>query len=359
MSHAPHGGPQTPYFTAGAGYRGGCGSPPLRMPARGCLAQAVSDIVGTRRSLRRTVRIALVPAAVRLVSFVAGRIPVAGAILGLAGLLCAVAAVVCCCGYGIAWGRELLGGSPVDADRSVLRSSLLSLGFFGAALGVLFGAGVTAPAAVVWLAGALSGLVDYSVSMAELDFALIGAALAVFGGVLSVAIFAAVAALGLLLGAVADATAMHLAVTGRLESAFSLREVVRPMRGGFAALLCASAVPRIVAIAAALAVGCALTLLSGALASLPVRLLGGPGPWGPISALGAEGLLSSLATGLFGCFAAFAASASGIVRFRAVGYWAQRHAAGWAHEAESDLEVPLPADAAGCREYAARIARRL
>lgn len=305
--------------------------------AKGCLAQAIDDAVGGACRLRRIVRSALFPTAVAAASVLAFSLPVAGTVIGPVGLACSVVLLLCCGGYGVAWGRELSAPHGFDADAPVARTSLLSLGFFGGALHL-----------VAVVVSAIPGLIAWALSFLGIGlgatllwdsygvgFSVFGTVVSLIAGVISIALHVLAIGLAVVLTMFTDAMTMHLVVTGRLESAFSLAGVLAVFRKEPGKLFCASVVPGLAAIAAVMLGNLALSLVSDALDVLPFGMVG-TGLFDPIGGLGANVVLAAL-VGL----AAFCVSCGSIVRYRAVGYWAQRFAPSWKDETEHDCALPF------------------
>lgn len=305
--------------------------------AKGCLAQAIDDATGGAYRLLRIIRSALFPTAVAAASVLAFSLPVAGTVIGPVGLVCSVVLLLCCGGYGVAWGRELSVPHGFDADAPVARTSLLSLGFFGGALHL-----------VAVVVSAIPGLIAWALSFLGIGlgatllwdsygvgFSVLGTVVSLIAGVISIALHVLAIGLAVVLTMFTDAMTMHLVVTGRLESAFSLAEVLAVFRKEPGKLFCASVVPGLAAIAAVMLGNLALSLVSDALDVLPFGMVG-TGLFDPIGGLGANVVLAAL-VGL----AAFCVSCGSIVRYRAVGYWAQRFAPSWKDETEHDCVLPF------------------
>ena len=346
---APHfGGAAYATASAGPSMPGWNCSPSANVgaPAKGCLAQAVSDITGSPDGVRRILRTAGVPAAVAAVSMLAPVVPVAGMLVSPIGLVAAAGVLLCCCGYGIAWGRELSAPHGFDGTVSVLRTSLLSLGFFGAALGAIALAVSAIPALVAWALSIFSIGWGFSVAAAS-DGAgmwVVGTAITLITGVLSLVLHVLSVALGIALGMVTDAMALHLVVSGRLESAFAVHNVWAAIRRQPGKLLCASIIPGLVAAVSCVAAYLVLSLLFDLLAGLSSDVFGPAALFMPsaVDDLFDSGLAPKLFWALVAGVASFAVACAQIVRYRAVGYWASRYAAEWAGEGEVDAVLPLP-----------------
>lgn len=348
---------------------GATGMPPSPMPTpvaadrpKGCLACALDDATATPYALRRTLHMASVPAAISFVAVLSGCLPVAGALVRPAGLACALAAMVCCTGYGMAWGRSLLGGQGIEGISSPLRASLLSLGFFGVAIGLLCSLIVFIPSIIMAALGLAGGMLGASISLVLSDVFAAGAALAaVVTGIVTALLVVLTVVLNVVALAMADTLTMHLATTGRMESLFSVRRVFGPIKGHLPALLCASALPMLAAAGVIAVVAAIAIALADAASSYPFSIVRYLGVGGAVGLIFDGGLLSTLLLALVAAVASFALAAASMVRLRAMGYWAQRFAPSWAREPIEDWEVPIPGvdDVEGMAERARSAVRNL
>ena len=305
---------------------------------KGCLAQAFDDITKVPAAFQRVLKIAFVPGIIAVISTIAFIIPVVGWAVGVIGLVLSGLASLCAVGYAIEWGRALPRGRGFEENAPLLRTSLLSLGFFSNALNGLFVVLSSVPliiGIVFFLftvgTGATASILGYGVSRSMANF--------VFGFAMLVLVVAVIISivLSVLLTMFSDATVMHMAVSGRVESTFSLGKVLAAYKREPGKLFCASILPGII-------VGIVqfiVDLILGAFAS------GALGVWLQRNTLGDSfgafialiPLLVSVALLLFVtmCSGAF----TSVLKFRALGYWAERYAPAWLHEGDDDFALPL------------------
>lgn len=319
----------------------GSGAPAVAVPfERGCLTQAVADITGYPGTALRILRAAAVPAAIAVAAAVLRLVPIAGAVLCPIGMVCTALAYVCCVGFAVGWGREPARRASFDTGAPVLRTSLLSLGFTCGAVAVLFTAVAYAPTLFIWLMdrfGYLFGLgFNTGGTLAGTILAMLAA------GVIGFVFRAVTFALSVVLGAVGCAVAMHLAVDGHLESAFSIKDIWRALRAQPVKMLLAGAVPGLVADVVISVASNMLSFISGGLSLSPLGL-----PFAGL-ALGASalsgGVIDALVNALEVAIWFFVNGVACIVSYRAMGYWAARFAPDWARGSADDCFVAVPGD---------------
>ena len=133
-------------------------------------------------------------------------------------------ASVCGSGVGIEWGRDLSLKVDDGMDRPLMRSTSFGLGVFSSVISV-----VLEVIAAIPVIGVVLSLVEGVVIGAAGSYSYYGSyalEAALFGslGLLVLALIAS-AILGVFFKMFADIAVMHFAVTGRVESAFSLDKV--------------------------------------------------------------------------------------------------------------------------------------
>ncbi len=333
--------------------------------AKGCLEQAFADITSVKGVFARICQIAFLPALIAVVSVFAVIIPVVGWVICPIGLLAAVGVALCGSGYAIEWGRDLTRGAGFDVRKPLLRTSSLSLGVFRAALSLVLALVAWVPSTVFdkLADGGLNGLFQSYVSYSYDNYATtsIDALNNLLSSVLSLAAFA----FSIFFGMIASAAVMHLAVTGRAESAFSLDKVWKTCKKQLGKLFCATVLAEILVFLAAFVVILLITLVfaliaGGALASYSY----GYGAYGYDYGYGYsdDALSSILAVGgvilviylMLVVFVVFFSSVfADMLKFRALGHWSARYAGEWTHEDESDFVIYLPGDRKGSGAAAA------
>lgn len=313
---------------------------------KGCLSQAFDDITKVPGALQRVLKIALVPGIIAVISVIAFIIPVVGWVVGVVGLVLSALASVCAVGYAIEWGSALPRGRGFEKNAPFLRTSLFSLGFFSNALNGLFVALSFVPLAigvVFFLFTVGTGLVSSVVGYGAWR----GAAGLVASFVVLVLIVAVIITivLSVLLAMFADATVMHMAVSGRVESTFALGKVFSAFKRQPGKLFCASILPGIIVgivqIIANLILG---ALAFGAFDDWLQRNYFGDSLGALIAFVP---LLVTVALLLFVtlCSGAFAS----VLKFRALGYWAERYAPAWLHEGDDDIAIDLSGSTSASR----------
>ncbi len=229
---APQGQPQPQQFVP---------QPVTNVP-KGCTAQAFEDMTKTPGLLQRVCQIAFLPALICVVSVLVLFIPVIGGIAAAIGFLTAYVASVCGSGFGIEWGRDLSLKIDDGMERPLMRSTSFGLGVFSSVISV-----VLEVIAAIPVIGVVLSLVEGVVIGAAGSYSYYGSyalEAALFGslGLLVLALIAS-AILGVFFKMFADIAVMHFAVTGRVESAFSLDKVWAAFKHNKTKLFCASFLP--------------------------------------------------------------------------------------------------------------------
>lgn len=332
--------------------------------AKGCLGQAFADITSVKGVFARICQIAFLPALIAVVSVFAVIVPVVGWVLCPIGLLAAVGVALCGSGYAIEWGRDLTRGAGFDVHKPLLRTSSLSLGVFRAALSLVLALVAWVPSTVFdkLADGGLNGLFQSYVSYSYDSYATtsIDALNNLLSSVLSLASFG----FSIFFGMIASAAVMHLAVTGRAESAFSLDKVWKTCKKQLGKLFCATVLAEIlvflVAIVAILLITLVFALIAGG--ALAGYSYGYGYAYGYDYAYSNDALTSILAVGgvilviylMLVVFVVFFSSVfADMLKFRALGHWSARYAEEWTHEDEGDFVVYLPGDRKGAGVAAA------
>lgn len=340
-------GPQQapgPQQVPGAAWNPGPAPQPSVIPGyypKGCLSQAFEDITKVPGVMKRIVQIALLPAAIAFVSLLALVIPVIGWIACPIGLLLSWCAGICCNGYAIEWGRELSRGRGFDASGSILRSSLFSLGFFSSSLSSLLSLLAFVPMIVGWFILVFGSIgiaaARYSIGMSGLEGLLV---------LLVMGLYAVSGVASIFLSMFSDASVMHLAVTGRVESGFALGRVWKTFKSQLGKLFCASVLPGLIAGAVlAVAIMVLVFILLAVIASSVSSMGYGYSysySYNPIQAIVSGGFVTLLIIGLIAFAASFVGAFVSVLKYRAVGYWAQRYAPEWTHEGDADYTFRLP-----------------
>lgn len=308
---------------------------PVMNVSKGCTAQAFEDMTKTPGVLQRVCQIAFLPALICVVSVLVLFIPVIGGIAAAIGFLAACVASACGSGFGIEWGRDLSLKIDDGMDRPLMRSTSFGLGVFSgvissvlkviAAIPVIGVALSLVESVVIGAAGAYSYYGSYALEAA------------LFGSLgLFVLAMIATAVLGVFFTMFADIAVMHFAVTGRVESAFSLDKVWAAFKNNKTKLFCASFLPEFLTGLVANVVTWILTLVFGTIASV-----------GMYSYYYRPTAIEALVTGggitlvLFLVLTAFVTVFltvfGSMLKHRAVGYWVARYASEWADEDEDDV----------------------
>lgn len=134
----------------------------------------------------------------------------------------------------------------------------------------------------------------------------------------------------------ADIAVMHFAVTGRVESAFSLDKVWAAFKHNKTKLFCASFLPEFLTGLVSNAITWILTAVFGAIAGI-----GAYGyyyrPTGIEAIVTAGGVTLVLFLVLIAFVTVFLTVFGKMLKHRAVGYWAARYASEWADEDKDDV----------------------
>ena len=308
--------------------------PVVNVP-KGCVAQAFEDMTKMPGVLQRVCQIAFLPALICVVSVLVLFIPVIGGIAAAIGFLAACVASACGSGFGIEWGRDLSLKVDDGMDRPLMRSTSFGLGVFS---GVI--SGVLKVIAAIPVIGVALSLVESVVIGAAGSYSYYGSyalEAALFGSLgLFVLAMIATAVLGVFFTMFADIAVMHFAVTGRVESAFSLDKVWAAFKNNKTKLFCASFLPEFLTGLVANVVTWILTLVFGTIASV-----------GMYSYYYRPTAIEALVTGggitlvLFLVLTAFVTVFltvfGSMLKHRAVGYWVARYASEWADEDKDDV----------------------
>ena len=308
--------------------------PVMNVP-KGCTAQAFEDMTKAPGVLQRVCQIAFLPALICVVSVLVLFIPVIGGIAAAIGFLAAYVASVCGAGFGIEWGRDLSLKIDGGMDRPLMRSTSFGLGVFSSVISA-----VLEVIAAIPVIGVALSLVEGVVIGAAGSYSYYGSyalEAALFGslGLLVLALIVTVV-LAVFFKMFADIAVMHFAVTGRVESAFSLDKVWAAFKNNKTKLFCASFLPEFLTGLVSNVVTCILTAVFGAIASV-----------GMYSYYYRPTAIEALVTGggitlvLFLVLTAFVTVFltvfGNMLKHRAVGYWVARYASEWADEDKDDV----------------------
>lgn len=269
--------------------------------------------------------------------------PVIGGIAAAIGFLAACIASVCGSGFGIEWGRDLSLKVDDGMDRPLMRSTSFGLGVFSSVISVALEVIAAIP-----VIGVVLSLVEGVVIGAAGSYSYYGSyalEAALFGslGLLVLALIAS-AILGVFFKMFADIAVMHFAVTGRVESAFSLDKVWAAFKHNKTKLFCASFLPEFLTGLVANVVTWILTVVFGAIASVGMYSYYYR-PTGIEAIVTGGGVTLALFLVLVAFVTVFLTVFGKILKHRAVGYWAARHASEWADEDADDvLTFVLPGE---------------
>lgn len=308
--------------------------PPMNA-SKGCVAQAFEDMTKTPGVLQRVCQIAFLPALICVVSVLVLFIPVIGGIAAAIGFLAAYVASVCGSGFGIEWGRDLSLKIDDGMERPLMRSTSFGLGVFSSVISV-----VLEVIAAIPVIGVALSLVEGVVIGAAGSYSYYGSyalEAALFGSLgLLVLAMIVTAVLGVFFKMFADIAVMHFAVTGRVESAFSLDKVWAAFKNNKTKLFCASWLPEFLTGLVANVVTWILTVVFGAIASV-----------GMYSYYYRPTVIEALVTGggitlvlflvLVAFVTVFLTVFGKMLKHRAVGYWVARYASEWADEDKDDV----------------------
>ena len=330
---APQGQPQPQQFVP---------QPAMNVP-KGCTAQAFEDMTKTPGVLQRVCQIAFLPALICVVSVLVLFIPVIGGIAAAIGFLAAYVASVCGSGFGIEWGRDLSLKIDDGMDRPLMRSTSFGLGVFSSVISV-----VLEVIAAIPVIGVVLSLVESVVIGAAGSYSYYGSyalEAALFGSLgLLVLAMIATAVLGVFFKMFADIAVMHFAVTGRVESAFSLDKVWAAFKNNKTKLFCASWLPEFLTGLVANVVTWILTAVFGAIASVGMySYYYRPTysyyyrPTGIEAIVAGGGITLVLFLVLIAFVTVFLTVFGKMLKYRAVGYWVARYASEWADEDKDDV----------------------
>ena len=308
--------------------------PVMNVP-KGCTAQAFEDMTKTPGVLQRVCQIAFLPALICVVSVLVLFIPVIGGIAAAIGFLAAYVASVCGAGFGIEWGRDLSLKIDDGMDRPLMRSTSFGLGVFSSVISA-----VLEVIAAIPVIGVALSLVEGVVIGAAGSYSYYGSyalEAALFGslGLLVLALIATVV-LGVFFKMFADIAVMHFAVTGRVESAFSLDKVWAAFKNNKTKLFCASFLPEFLTGLVSNVVTWILTAVFGAIASVGMHSY----YYRPtaIEALVTGGGITLVLFLVLTAFVTVFLTVFGkMLKHRAVGYWVARYASEWADEDKDDV----------------------
>lgn len=322
---APQGQPQPQQFVP---------QPAMNVP-KGCTAQAFEDMTKTPGVLQRVCQIAFLPALICVVSVLVLFIPVIGGIAAAIGFLAAYVASVCGSGFGIEWGRDLSLKIDDGMDRPLMRSTSFGLGVFSSVISV-----VLEVIAAIPVIGVVLSLVESVVIGAAGSYSYYGSyalEAALFGSLgLLVLAMIATAVLGVFFKMFADIAVMHFAVTGRVESAFSLDKVWAAFKNNKTKLFCASWLPEFLTGLVANVVTWILTAIFGAIASVGMYSYYYR-PTGIEAIVAGGGITLVLFLVLIAFVTVFLTVFGKMLKYRAVGYWVARYASEWADEDKDDV----------------------
>lgn len=308
--------------------------PPMSA-SKGCVAQAFEDMTKTPGVLQRVCQIAFLPALICVVSVLVLFIPVIGGIAAAIGFLAAYVASVCGSGFGIEWGRDLSLKIDDGMDRPLMRSTSFGLGVFSSVISV-----VLEVIAAIPVIGVVLSLVEGVVIGAAGSYSYYGSyalEAALFGSLgLLVLAMIATAVLGVFFKMFADIAVMHFAVTGRVESAFSLDKVWAAFKNNKTKLFCASFLPEFLTGLVANVVTWILTVVFGAIASVGMYSYYYR-PTGIEAIVTGGGITLVLFLVLIAFVTVFLTVFGKMLKHRAVGYRVARYASEWADEDKDDV----------------------
>lgn len=308
--------------------------PVMNVP-KGCTAQAFEDMTKTPGVLQRVCQIAFLPALICVVSVLVLFIPVIGGIAAAIGFLAAYVASVCGAGFGIEWGRDLSLKIDGGMDRPLMRSTSFGLGVFSSVISA-----VLEVIAAIPVIGVALSLVEGVVIGAAGSYSYYGSyalEAALFGslGLLVLALIVTVV-LAVFFKMFADIAVMHFAVTGRVESAFSLDKVWAAFKNNKTKLFCASFLPEFLTSLVSNVVTWILTAVFGAIAGFGAYSYYYR-PRGIEAIVAGGGVMLVLFLVLVAFVTVFLAVFGKMLKHRAVGYWVARYASEWADEDKDDV----------------------
>lgn len=336
---APQGQPQPQQFVP---------QPPVANAPKGCVAQAFQDMTKTPGVLQRVCQIAFLPALICVVSVLVLFIPVIGGIAAAIGFFLAYVASVCGVGFAIEWGRDLSLKDDNGMERPLLRSTSFGLGIFSSVI-----TGVLEFIAAIPVIGGVLSVIESTVIGAVGSYYFYGSSglestLIASMGWLVFALFVSFV-LGIFFRMFGDAAVMHFAVAGRMESAFSLKKVWKPYKANLGKLFCASILPELLTGIISQIITWILIAVFGSIAAF---FIGGYGyygyyshPSGLVAIIEGGGIVLILFLMIVAFVTVFLVVFGKMLKYRAVGYWAARHASEWADEDSDDvLTFVLPGE---------------
>ncbi len=308
--------------------------PVMNVP-KGCTAQAFEDMTKTPGVLQRVCQIAFLPALICVVSVLVLFIPVIGGIAAAIGFLAAYVASVCGAGFGIEWGRDLSLKIDGGMDRPLMRSTSFGLGVFSSVISAVLEVIAAIPVIGVALSLVESVIIGVAGSYSYYGFYALSAEAIASLGLLVLALIVTVV-LGVFFKMFADIAVMHFAVTGRVESAFSLDKVWAAFKNNKTKLFCASFLPEFLTGLVSNVVIWILAAVFGAIAGI-----GAYGyyyrPRGIEAIVAGGGVMLVLFLVLVAFITVFLAVFGKMLKHRAVGYWVARYASEWADEDKDDV----------------------
>ena len=302
---------------------------------KGCTAQAFEDMTKTPGVLQRVCQIAFLPALICVVSVLVLFIPVIGGIAAAIGFLAAYVASVCGAGFGIEWGRDLSLKIDGGMDRPLMRSTSFGLGVFSSVISAVLEIIAAIPVIGVALSLVESVIIGAAGSYSYYGSYALEAALFGSLGLLVLAMIATVA-LGVFFKMFADIAVMHFAVTGRVESAFSLDKVWAAFKNNKTKLFCASFLPEFLTGLVSNVVTWILTAVFGAIAGIGAYSYYYR-PRGIEAIVAGGGVMLVLFLVLVAFVSVFLVVFGKMLKYRAVGYWVARYASEWVDEDKDDV----------------------
>lgn len=320
--------------------------PVMNVP-KGCMTQAFNDMIKVPGALVRVCQIAFLPALICVVSVLVLFIPVTGGIAAAIGFLLAYVASVCGAGFAIEWGRDLSLKDDDGMERPLLRSTSFGLGIFSSVI-----TGVLEFIAAIPVIGGVLSVIESTVIGAVGSYYFYGSSglestLIASMGWLVFALFVSFV-LGIFFRMFGDAAVMHFAVAGRMESAFSLKKVWKPYKANLGKLFCASILPEVLTGIVSNIIMGVFTVIFGSFAALGLSSYGYYGYYSPsgLEAIFRGGGITLILFLMITAFVSVFFIVFGkMLKYRAVGYWAARHASEWADEDSDDvLTFVLPGE---------------
>ena len=315
---------------------------------KGCMAQAFNDMFKVPGALVRVCQIAFLPALICVASVLVLFIPVIGGIAAAIGFLLAYVASVCGAGFGIEWGRDLSSKNDNGMERPLLRSTSFGLGIFSSVI-----TGVLEFIAVIPVIGVVLSAIESAVIGTVGSYAFFGSRglEGALVGSMGLLVFAVIVSLvlGVLFKMFGDAAVMHFAVVGRVESAFSLEKVWKSYKANLGKLFCASILPEFLTGIVSNIITWIFTAIFGFIAALGITSYGYYGyysrPSGIAAIIEGGGITLILFLMIVAFVTVFLNVFGKMLKYRAVGYWAARHASEWSDEDTDDvLTFVLPGE---------------